>query len=302
MDERPVLELRGITKRFPGIVANDSVDFDLRKGEVHALLGENGAGKSTLMNVLYGLYRPDEGEILINGKPAELGSPKASIENGVGMVHQHFMLIPVMTVAENIVLATEPVHNGVLLDYAVAEKRVQEISTRFGLAVDPARGRPGHHRRPAAARRDPEGALPGRRHPRPRRAHGRADAAGGAGTGRDRQEPHGAGQVDHLHQPQAERGRRDRRPDHRPTPRQEDRDAARGRGDRGRAGAADGRARGPAPRRQGLVDPRRAAAAGRGPVRGRRPRDRQGEGRLVRGAQAARSSGSPGSTATARRS
>jgi simple sugar transport system ATP-binding protein len=137
MDERPVLELRGITKRFPGIVANDSVDFDLRKGEVHALLGENGAGKSTLMNVLYGLYRPDEGEILIDGKPAELGSPKASIENGVGMVHQHFMLIPVMTVAENIVLATEPVHNGVMLDYPAAEKRVSEISTRFGLAVDP---------------------------------------------------------------------------------------------------------------------------------------------------------------------
>src|ERR671911_1643503 len=137
MDERPVLELRGITKRFPGIVANDSVDFDLRKGEVHALLGENGAGKSTLMNVLYGLYRPDEGEIRINGKPAELGSPKAAIENGVGMVHQHFMLIPVMTVAENIVLATEPTHNGVMLDYAAAEKRVREISTRFGLAVDP---------------------------------------------------------------------------------------------------------------------------------------------------------------------
>ena len=137
MDERPVLELRGITKRFPGIVANDNVDFDLRKGEVHALLGENGAGKSTLMNVLYGLYRPDEGEILINGKPVELGSPKAAIEGGIGMVHQHFMLIPVMTVAENIVLATEPVRNGVLLDYAVAEKRVQDISTRFGLAVDP---------------------------------------------------------------------------------------------------------------------------------------------------------------------
>jgi simple sugar transport system ATP-binding protein len=137
MDERPVLELRGITKRFPGIVANDRVDFDLRKGEVHALLGENGAGKSTLMNVLYGLYHPDEGEILINGKRAELGSPKASIENGIGMVHQHFMLIPVMTVAENIVLATEPVHNGVLLDYAAAEKRVREISSRFGLAVDP---------------------------------------------------------------------------------------------------------------------------------------------------------------------
>jgi simple sugar transport system ATP-binding protein len=137
MDERPVLELRGITKRFPGVVANDNVDFDLRQGEVHALLGENGAGKSTLMNVLYGLYHPDEGEILINGKRAELGSPKAAIENGVGMVHQHFMLIPVMTVAENIVLATEPTKNGVLLDYGVAEKRVRDISTRFGLAVNP---------------------------------------------------------------------------------------------------------------------------------------------------------------------
>src|SRR5215217_718901 len=108
MDERPVLELRGITKRFPGIVANDNVDFDLRKGEVHALLGENGAGKSTLMNIVYGLYRPDEGEIVIDGKRIEIHSPGDAIEHGIGMVHQHFMLIPVMTVAENIVLATEP--------------------------------------------------------------------------------------------------------------------------------------------------------------------------------------------------
>ena len=107
-DERPVLELRGITKRFPGVVANDHVDFDLRKGEVHALLGENGAGKSTLMNILYGLYQPDEGEILARGQPVSFHSPKDAIDRGIGMVHQHFMLIPVMTVAENIVLATEP--------------------------------------------------------------------------------------------------------------------------------------------------------------------------------------------------
>src|SRR3954464_10005789 len=106
--QTPVLELRGITKRFPGVVANDHVDFDLRDSEVHALLGENGAGKSTLMNILYGLYSPDEGEILLNGNRVRMRSPNAAIEHGIGMVHQHFMLIPVMTVAENIVLASEP--------------------------------------------------------------------------------------------------------------------------------------------------------------------------------------------------
>jgi general nucleoside transport system ATP-binding protein len=137
MDERPVLELRGITKRFPGVVANDGVSFDLRRGEVHALLGENGAGKSTLMNILYGLYRPDEGEILIDGEPVVMHSPKDAIERGIGMVHQHFMLIPVMTVAENIVLATEPRRDGVLLDYRAAERRVRELSEGFGLAVNP---------------------------------------------------------------------------------------------------------------------------------------------------------------------
>jgi simple sugar transport system ATP-binding protein len=132
-----VLELRGITKRFGSVVADDSVDFELRRGEVHALLGENGAGKSTLMNVIYGLYRPDEGEILVNGRPVVFGSAKDAIEAGIGMVHQHFMLIPVMTVAENIVLATEPTRGGVLLDAAAAHRRVRELSTRFGLAVDP---------------------------------------------------------------------------------------------------------------------------------------------------------------------
>ena len=135
--EAPLLELRGITKRFPGVVANDAVDFDLRRGEVHALLGENGAGKSTLMNVLYGLYQPDEGEILVNGKPVTIRSPKDAIDLGIGMVHQHFMLIPVMTVAENVVLATEPRRGGVLLDYDAAVKRVEEIARTFSFAVHP---------------------------------------------------------------------------------------------------------------------------------------------------------------------
>jgi simple sugar transport system ATP-binding protein len=137
MADAPLLELRGITKRFPGVLANDDVNFDLRHSEVHALLGENGAGKSTLMNILYGLYTPDEGQILLSGKPIDLGSTRAAIEHGIGMVHQHFMLIPVMTVAENIVLATEPKHAGVLLDYDAARKRVLELSTRYGLTVDP---------------------------------------------------------------------------------------------------------------------------------------------------------------------
>ena len=132
-----MLEMRDITKRFPGVVADDSVDFDLRKGEVHALLGENGAGKSTLMNVLYGLYKPDEGEIYVQGKQVSFHSAKDAIDAGIGMVHQHFMLIPVMSVAENIVLAVEPTTAGVLLDYDGAVERVQDISARYGLAVDP---------------------------------------------------------------------------------------------------------------------------------------------------------------------
>jgi simple sugar transport system ATP-binding protein len=137
MEEPPVLELRGITKRFPGIVANDHIDLDLRRGEVHALLGENGAGKSTLMNVLYGLYKPDEGEILLNGEPVALKSAKDAIGRGIGMVHQHFMLIPVMTVAENIVLANEPTYAGIMLDEKAAAARARELAAQFKFEVDP---------------------------------------------------------------------------------------------------------------------------------------------------------------------
>jgi general nucleoside transport system ATP-binding protein len=131
-----VLEMRDIRKEFPGVVANDGVSFDVRRGEVHALLGENGAGKSTLMNILYGLYRPDGGEIRLNGKPVSFSSAREAIQAGIGMVHQHFMLIPVMTVAENIVLGVEP-HTGLLLDERGAEQRVRALSEQFGLAVDP---------------------------------------------------------------------------------------------------------------------------------------------------------------------
>src|ERR1700754_518699 len=130
------LELRGITKRFGALTANDAVDLQLRRGEIHALLGENGAGKSTLMNVVYGMLSPDEGEILVDGEPVSIGSPREAMAHGIGMVFQHFMLIPVMTVAENLVLGAEPRKSG-LLDLAGARRRTRELSERYGLKVDP---------------------------------------------------------------------------------------------------------------------------------------------------------------------
>src|SRR5437764_2580590 len=129
--------MRGIRKEFPGVVANDDVSFDVRRGEVHALLGENGAGKSTLMNILYGLYRPDAGEIRLNEKPVGFSSARDAIQAGIGMVHQHFMLIPVMTVAENIVLGAEPVREGIFLDEAAADRRVSDMAKTFRFEVDP---------------------------------------------------------------------------------------------------------------------------------------------------------------------
>ena len=132
-----VLELKGITKQFPGVLANDHINLTLKKGEILALLGENGAGKSTLMNILYGLYQPDEGEIFINGKKAVINSPTDAIQAGIGMVHQHFMLIPVFTVAENIMLGQESVKFGDFLDRAEASKKILEISEQFNLPVNP---------------------------------------------------------------------------------------------------------------------------------------------------------------------
>jgi general nucleoside transport system ATP-binding protein len=131
------LELRGITKRFGSLVANDHIDLTVEAGEIHALLGENGAGKSTLMNVLYGLYQADEGEVLLDGEVRHFEGPGDAMAAGIGMVHQHFMLIPVFTVAENVMLGHESTKPGGRLDLAAAREKVNEISQRFGFHVDP---------------------------------------------------------------------------------------------------------------------------------------------------------------------
>ncbi len=135
-EENLALEVRHVTKRFPGVIANDDVSFTLRKGEIHALLGENGAGKSTLMNVVYGLYAQDEGEFLIDNKLVEINGPSDAINYGIGMVHQHFMLVPVFTVTENMILGSE-VTKGTSLDLARAKKEILKISKAYSLDVDP---------------------------------------------------------------------------------------------------------------------------------------------------------------------
>jgi general nucleoside transport system ATP-binding protein len=133
----PILQLKGITKRFPGVLANDHIDLTLNKGEILALLGENGAGKTTLMNILYGLYQPDEGEILVNDKKISISSPVDAIKTGIGMVHQHFMLIPVFTVTENVMLGSEPVKFGGFLNRANTANKIRQISSQYKLEVNP---------------------------------------------------------------------------------------------------------------------------------------------------------------------
>jgi ABC-type uncharacterized transport system ATPase subunit len=133
----PALEMRGITKRYPGVVANDQISLEVRPGEIHALLGENGAGKTTLMNVLYGLARPDEGSILLDGAQVTIAAPSDAIARGISMVHQHFMLVPVLSVAENVILGAETMANAVFLDRREASRRVAALAERFGFHLDP---------------------------------------------------------------------------------------------------------------------------------------------------------------------
>ncbi|HLX33963.1 MAG TPA: ABC transporter ATP-binding protein [Candidatus Limnocylindrales bacterium] len=129
--------MRGITKRYPGVVANDGINLTVRPGEIHALLGENGAGKTTLMNILYGLARPDSGEILLDGEPVTIAGPSDAIARGINMVHQHFMLVPVLSVADNILLGEETMANRVFLDRNESRQRIIELGRRFGFEVDP---------------------------------------------------------------------------------------------------------------------------------------------------------------------
>ncbi|WP_418285209.1 ABC transporter ATP-binding protein [Halorubrum sp. DTA46] len=134
----PAVHLDGITKRFPGVVANDDVDLKVERGSVHALLGENGAGKTTLMNVLYGLYRPTEGRVVIDGEPRSFDSPRDAIDAGIGMIHQHFMLVEPMRIWENVVLGNEPTEwYGLRVDEEAAHDAVRDLSTRYGFDVDP---------------------------------------------------------------------------------------------------------------------------------------------------------------------
>ena len=134
---KSAVQLKKITKKFPGVIANDNIDFALKSGSIHGLLGENGAGKTVLMNILYGLHRPDSGQIFINDTEVEIQTPAVAIELGIGMVHQHFMLVPGLTVTDNIILGREPSKAKIFIDTEEAAKKIEELSKQYGLPVDP---------------------------------------------------------------------------------------------------------------------------------------------------------------------
>ena len=136
MAQAPAIQLTGVTKRYPGVVANKDVDLTVEAAEVHAVVGENGAGKSTLMKIIYGMVRPDEGDITIDGKPAHFRTPKDAIDAGIGMVHQHFMLADNFTVLENVVLGSEP-KSGLEIDVRGATERIRQLGETYGLRLDP---------------------------------------------------------------------------------------------------------------------------------------------------------------------
>ena len=263
--------------------------------------GRTGPASRRLMNVLYGLHHPDEGEIRLDGEPVTIDSARKAIGLGIGMVHQHFMLVPVMTVAENLVLGTEP-SRGPLLDYKEAVRRARELS-RAVRARDPPGGQGrGPRRRRPAARGDPPRAVPRRQGAGARRADRRAHRAGVAGPVQGAAHADGGRDVGRLHLAQAQRGARHRRPRDRPAARQEDRHGA----DRGRhraqPGHADGRSRRAAAGRQARAHAGRAGARGARPARGRRPRAaRRARPRRCR-CGPARSSAWPASTPTGRAS
>ena len=135
MSQTPIIEMRKISKRFGHVQANDSVDFTLQRGEIHAIVGENGAGKSTLMKILYGLYQPDNGEICIDGKPVKIASPRRAMRLGLGMIQQHFTLIPTFTAIQNIILAKEPRKFATLVDYQSAETEITKLADQLGFDV-----------------------------------------------------------------------------------------------------------------------------------------------------------------------
>ena len=200
----PVIELRGIDKWFGEVHANRAVSLAIRPGTIHGIVGENGAGKSTLMGILYGYHLPDRGEILVRGQPAAIRSPQDALAAGIGMVHQHFMLVEPFSVLENVVLGVE---GGFLLEPGLARARAEllRLGREYHLEVDLDTRVAGPRRGPAPARRDPEGALPRGRRPDPRRADRGPHAPGGRPPVPHPQGAPGRGQDGRPHHPQASR-------------------------------------------------------------------------------------------------